>query len=192
MGACCRNGPRGGAQMGALSIEQVLAEETDAIFGENWHNQLVRPIAGQDNEARRVRMNADERDGTDLPPSEAERREKFYRALNRLNRAALCCSGGGIRSATFCLGVIQAARRLRRHAPGAQTTAQCGRRQAPRMPRRPTPRRRLPRRQSSTRSSKSSPRIPCSAASTISRPCPAAAMSVRGCHRGAPATILRP
>jgi hypothetical protein len=94
--------------MGALSIEQVLAEETDAIFGEHWHNQLVRPIAGQDNEARRVRMNADERDGTDLPPSEAERREKFYRALNKLNRAALCCSGGGIRSATFCLGVIQA------------------------------------------------------------------------------------
>jgi patatin-like phospholipase len=32
----------------------------------------------------------------------------LYRALNRLDSAALCLSGGGIRSAAFCLGVIQA------------------------------------------------------------------------------------
>src|SRR5215467_13729687 len=32
----------------------------------------------------------------------------LYRALNKLNAAALCLSGGGIRSAAFALGVIQA------------------------------------------------------------------------------------
>jgi hypothetical protein len=32
----------------------------------------------------------------------------LYRELNKLNRAALCLSGGGIRSAAFALGVIQA------------------------------------------------------------------------------------
>src|SRR5580704_2381628 len=32
----------------------------------------------------------------------------LYRALNQLNSAALCLSGGGIRSAAFGLGVIQA------------------------------------------------------------------------------------
>jgi Patatin-like phospholipase len=34
--------------------------------------------------------------------------ERLYRALNELNSAALCLSGGGIRSAAFALGVIQA------------------------------------------------------------------------------------
>ena len=33
---------------------------------------------------------------------------EFYRELNGLNSAALCLSGGGIRSAAFALGVIQA------------------------------------------------------------------------------------
>src|SRR3954463_1824362 len=32
----------------------------------------------------------------------------LYHALNKLNAAALCLSGGGIRSAAFALGVIQA------------------------------------------------------------------------------------
>jgi hypothetical protein len=34
--------------------------------------------------------------------------DDLYRALNNLNSAALCLSGGGIRSASFALGVIQA------------------------------------------------------------------------------------
>src|SRR5437016_4817127 len=42
--------------------------------------------------------------------------EDLYRSLNRLNSAALCLSGGGIRSAAFCLGVIQA---LATHPRGA-------------------------------------------------------------------------
>src|SRR5262245_53136960 len=33
---------------------------------------------------------------------------ELYRALNKLNSAALCLSGGGIRSGAFALGVIQA------------------------------------------------------------------------------------
>ena len=35
-------------------------------------------------------------------------KDELYRALNGLNSAALCLSGGGIRSAAFALGVIQA------------------------------------------------------------------------------------
>jgi hypothetical protein len=53
-------------------------------------------------------MNADQRSEKDLSAVDVDRRNAFYRSLNKLNRAALCCSGGGIRSATFCLGVIQA------------------------------------------------------------------------------------
>ena len=34
-------------------------------------------------------------------------KDELYRALNGLNSAALCLSGGGIRSAAFALGVIQ-------------------------------------------------------------------------------------
>ena len=33
---------------------------------------------------------------------------ELYEALNKLNSSALCLSGGGIRSAAFGLGVIQA------------------------------------------------------------------------------------
>jgi hypothetical protein len=89
-----------------LSIEQVLAAEADEIYGEGWRAQL--PLRDQDALQERAWLNADDRDAGGLPPGEVERREKLYRALNKLNRSALCCSGGGIRSATFCLGVIQA------------------------------------------------------------------------------------
>jgi hypothetical protein len=136
--------------MAALSIEQVLAQEAEAIQGTNGlANTLLKDLAtaqdanaqdanaqdanaqdanaqdanaqdanakdtyAQDSYAKnakvaRYRMDADQRSGQDLPDKEVETRKAFYRALNALNRAALCCSGGGIRSATFCLGVIQA------------------------------------------------------------------------------------
>src|ERR1044072_619062 len=46
----------------------------------------------------------------------------LYQALNGLNRSALCLSGGGIRSASFALGVIQAlATHPRRAATGPAT-----------------------------------------------------------------------
>jgi hypothetical protein len=41
----------------------------------------------------------------------------LYQSLNRLDSAALCLSGGGIRSAAFCLGVIQALASQPRSAP---------------------------------------------------------------------------
>jgi hypothetical protein len=115
----------------ALSIEEVLAEEADAIHGTDWRREkgLIGLLPNQDEHHDRAWLNADEHkdEGTDKKresytehvadaepvssvASKTEKidRKKFYRALNKLNRAALCCSGGGIRSATFCLGVIQA------------------------------------------------------------------------------------
>jgi hypothetical protein len=45
--------------------------------------------------------------------------EAFYRELNKLDLAALCLSGGGIRSAAFSLGVIQALAAHPKSANGA-------------------------------------------------------------------------
>ena len=49
-----------------------------------------------------------------VPPAEDEncddnpaRLREIYKQINKQNHAALCFSGGGIRSATFCLGVLQ-------------------------------------------------------------------------------------
>jgi hypothetical protein len=53
-------------------------------------------------------IDADERPGNELPKNEVKARKALYRELNKQNHAAICCSGGGIRSATFCLGVVQA------------------------------------------------------------------------------------
>ena len=111
--------------MAALSIEQVLAEEAEAIQGtKGLADALLKDLVAapgadakkanadepyaKDAKVARYRMDADQRSGEDLPVEEVKDRKAFYRALNKLNRAALCCSGGGIRSATFCLGVIQA------------------------------------------------------------------------------------
>ena len=97
--------------MGPLSIEQVLAEEAialnGAVAGEG--TGASRPQAtAQDVQSRRMTKDADVRSGKDESLNEVETRKKFYRSLNKLNRSALSLSGGGIRSATFCLGVIQA------------------------------------------------------------------------------------
>ena len=92
-----------------LSVEQILAEEAVKIHGTHALSEaaVTDTPGGQDEQTTRARMNADQRDGLDLPRNEVERRKAFYRSLNKLDRAALCLSGGGIRSATFCLGVIQ-------------------------------------------------------------------------------------
>jgi hypothetical protein len=62
----------------ALTTEGILREEAIAIHGDK-----ANAVAGM-------------------------RGPDFYRALNDLDSAALCLSGGGIRSAAFALGVIQA------------------------------------------------------------------------------------
>lgn len=99
----------------AISIEQVLLEEAVAIRGatESPAIEALRKFAKvEPAESGRASKDADKRTATDEKPKDVERdverRKAFYRSLNQLNRAALCCSGGGIRSATFCLGVIQA------------------------------------------------------------------------------------
>ncbi|MFI4999649.1 MAG: hypothetical protein ACHQK9_07195 [Reyranellales bacterium] len=46
--------------------------------------------------------------------------ENLYGKLNGLNQFALCLSGGGIRSASFALGIIQALATHPRPAAGAR------------------------------------------------------------------------
>jgi hypothetical protein len=102
--------------MGPLSMERALAEEAVAIGGlaagleARLNKEAREPEAGQTSERKRTHKDADVRDGDQDSATQADsrRRAKFYRALNETNRSALCLSGGGIRSATFCLGVIQA------------------------------------------------------------------------------------
>jgi hypothetical protein len=118
------------ATVKALSIEEVLAEEADAIHGTDWRREkgLTGRLPNQDEHHERAWLNADRKyieaaknsrsdtersdigfaSGTETVTEKVAPRKELYRALNKLNRAALCCSGGGIRSATFCLGVIQA------------------------------------------------------------------------------------
>jgi hypothetical protein len=92
-----------------LSIEQVLAAEAGAIHGDTADTRtLASQAKDQATQEKRMRLNEDRRGDHDRSEPEFQPRDEFYRVLNKLNRAALCCSGGGIRSATFCLGVVQA------------------------------------------------------------------------------------
>jgi hypothetical protein len=70
--------PEVAARSGPFTTEQVLREEAAAIHGEK-----AKSVEGKSG-------------------------RELYRELNRLDSAALCLSGGGIRSAAFALGVIQA------------------------------------------------------------------------------------
>ena len=98
------NGATENEKKGPLSIEEVLADEVDIIHGE----KLAAKANNQDAQDKRKNLNSDKRGLIGRHGEDVQPRHEFYVALNRLNRAALCCSGGGIRSATFCLGVIQA------------------------------------------------------------------------------------
>jgi hypothetical protein len=96
--------------VGPLSVEQVLAAEVDAIRGPQARKPsppLHGLVTEQKSETDRANKDADTRSGKNEAKSAVDKRKEFYRELNKLNRAALCCSGGGIRSATFCLGVVQ-------------------------------------------------------------------------------------
>jgi hypothetical protein len=96
--------------MEPLSIEQVLAAEADEISGGTAGLSAsleASDYTGQEQHKKRARLNADERDRHEADKDEVKSRKAFYRSLNKLNRGAICCSGGGIRSATFCLGVVQ-------------------------------------------------------------------------------------
>jgi hypothetical protein len=95
---------------GVLSIEEALAAEADAIIGGEPHiaSDLNILLKGEAAQKKRFDLNADERDTTKVDSATVEARKELYQRLNGLNRAALCFSGGGIRSATFCLGILQA------------------------------------------------------------------------------------
>ena len=64
------------------------------------------------------------------PPQEAGGLAALYEAIHNLGekRAALCLSGGGIRSATFALGVLQGLARLKRPSPVSLPLDRLGRR----------------------------------------------------------------
>jgi len=99
---------------GVLSIEEVLAAEADEIAGEvsNITGGLKERLGGKEEQKKRFdrdfHLSADERDGTGVDAKTIEARKELYQRLNELKRGALCFSGGGIRSATFCLGILQA------------------------------------------------------------------------------------
>lgn len=100
--------------MGPLSIEEVLAAEAAAIHDltdpetKAIVDRLRDLATGQGLETRRADKDADTRSGDDENRLWVKNRKAFYCELGKLRRTALCFSGGGIRSATFCLGVIQA------------------------------------------------------------------------------------
>jgi hypothetical protein len=103
----------------AISTEEMLAEEAELLGSEKISvPECLKKSDGQpdgaDNHSKHTseqahaRLDADERSGADVDPAIVAARKDLYRSLNGLNRAALCFSGGGIRSATFCLGILQA------------------------------------------------------------------------------------
>src|SRR5215468_1613061 len=97
--------------MGPLSIEEVLAAEAATISPSAPPHQtedLKARATEQEAQLRLHKKDADTRRDGEETAQDVESRKVFYRGLNKLNRSALSLSGGGIRSATFCLGVIQA------------------------------------------------------------------------------------
>ena len=100
--------------MGPFSIEQVLAAEARSIYDladpetRTIVEELERLASDQSHDTDRFDKDADTRSGKDEERQWVTNRKAFYCQLGKLRSAALCCSGGGIRSATFCLGIIQA------------------------------------------------------------------------------------
>lgn len=90
---------------GPFSIEEVLAAEAKEIHGNSPEIAKLKPISPNEQD-KRLFLNEDERSVHKDDVKEVKPRDEFYRTLNGLNRAALCLSGGGERSAVFCLGVI--------------------------------------------------------------------------------------
>jgi hypothetical protein len=94
----------------ALSTEEMLAEEANEIHGQGavTLSASLQSESGHQAHQNRMRLNADDRTGAEIDRKIVDARNELYRSLNGLKRAALCFSGGGIRSATFCLGILQA------------------------------------------------------------------------------------
>lgn len=81
-----------------VTLSEVLRTEYAALHSREKTQEL-------DQELERP----EEDQGKERPPSEIERRRRFWAHIHKGgDRSALCLSGGGIRSATFNLGVLQA------------------------------------------------------------------------------------
>lgn len=113
--ACCA-GPCG-CERRSWSESEVLEEELKFIHGE-------AVLAGRPVDPPAFGPLPDRSEAPANPTNERERLRTLYRSIHSLTwpQTALCLSGGGIRSATFCLGVLQvlAARGLlarRGHGP---------------------------------------------------------------------------
>lgn len=100
-----------------LPLSRVLAEEGERLFSTP-DTPFSARVAAQLARLRETQPPASSPDRPDAP-SAAEREALACRAVRAAIHemptppTALCCSGGGIRSATFNLGVIQALARLR-------------------------------------------------------------------------------
>jgi hypothetical protein len=99
-----------GQQSGPLTTEEVLIEEAYAIGtsgGRPFPTRLEQTDVMPDGIESDIGVGGDDADAQHCRDT-AREQQVLYRALNDLDRAALCLSGGGIRSAAFSLGVIQA------------------------------------------------------------------------------------
>jgi len=98
--------------MSAIGLEQVLREEAAAIHGDEKVASAVADAAAANGEIVGAAIVADGVVVAEAaivePAPDVPERDILYRALNRLDSVALCLSGGGIRSAVFGLGIIQA------------------------------------------------------------------------------------
>jgi hypothetical protein len=92
-----------------LSLCDVLEQELVCIEGEGklreGSDEYTRFLNGVD--AEYVALKRAHREAVDTGEAERRRMDRLLRMLREKKRSALCFSGGGIRSATFCLGVLQ-------------------------------------------------------------------------------------
>jgi predicted acylesterase/phospholipase RssA len=79
---------------GPYALSHVLREEFEALKGNRQSRRSALDILTAVLEA-------------DADQDELQRRKAVYRAAHKLGLSALCLSGGGIRSASFSLGVLQ-------------------------------------------------------------------------------------
>jgi hypothetical protein len=96
---------KGQFTMGALSMEQALAEEAEKLASptlQPFARSLRRIPEKQASESAQSYRNGDAHDSGQTSSDEVHRLQEFYRLLYKLNPSALCLSEGGIRSATFC------------------------------------------------------------------------------------------
>jgi hypothetical protein len=95
-----------------LTLCEILLEEavatTNVPARDDWQSLLAS-----------IRSSADEGSTEDVNYSDTpEQRRAVFGKLHELQRSALCFSGGGIRSATFGLGVLQGLAHFSRRSDG--------------------------------------------------------------------------